>query len=326
MNSGMEAALQTHLLERRQGLQAAISEFKDAGQLVNLLKEVDSALERIDRGSYGICQVCNDSIEEETLLEDPLVRMCLSHLSQEQQRAIERDLELASQVQNTLLPKRDLVTAGWQIRYHYEAAGIVSGDYCDIMASGENGDLYFLVGDISGKGVAASLLMSHLHAIFRSLVALDLPIDKLVERANVLFCDRSFAGRFATLVCGKAHASGTVHLCSAGHCPPIVASSSQMLDVEATGLPIGLFSSSKYSMKEIQMKHGDTILLYTDGVSEARNDSDRDYGTNSLRETLHNYHTLQPGELLGRCVKDLTTFRGNAPLFDDVTMMVIRRL
>lgn len=325
MNAAMESSLRNHLLERRHGLRTAVNEHKDAAPLVNLLKEVDAALERMDRGSYGVCVVCHDVMGERTLLEDPLVRMCFSHLSEEQQRSIERDLQLASQVQHKLLPKRDLSVGGWQIDFHYEPAGMVSGDYCDVISSDGHGDIYFLVGDISGKGVAASLLMSHLHAVFHSLVAMNLPVDKLMERANVLFSDRALSGHYATLVLGKANFAGTVYISNAGHCPLLVHSGGQIYDVEATGIPIGLFASSKYTVREIQMTKGDTILLYTDGVSEARNSSDNDYGADALKDMLRDNHNLQPRELLDRCKAGLSAFRGETPLYDDVTLMVMRK-
>jgi sigma-B regulation protein RsbU (phosphoserine phosphatase) len=325
MTTAMQSALRTHLRERQQGLRTAVSEHKEAMPLVNLLKEVDAALERMDRGSYGVCMVCNDTVEDARLLEDPLVCMCFSHLSEEQQRSIERDLELASQVQKKLLPKRDLTSGGWQIDFHYQPAGIVSGDYCDVMTSEDHGDVYFLVGDISGKGVAASLLMSHLHAIFHSLVAMNLSVDKLMERANALFSDRTLSGHYATLALGRANPSGTIYLCNAGHCPLFVHSGGGVYDVDSTGLPIGLFASSKYTMKEIQMTKGDTILLYTDGVTEARDSYDNDFGTSALTDLLRAHHNLEPRDLLDKCRKGLSAFRGETPLFDDVTLMVVKK-
>jgi sigma-B regulation protein RsbU (phosphoserine phosphatase) len=139
----------------------------------------------MDKGSYGLCDLCHEPIEQDWLRADPLVRICLAHLTPDQQRAFEQDLDLASQIQGALLPKPSVTFEGWDITCHYEPAGPVNGDYCDLVYS-ESGrkELFFLLGDISGKGVAASLLMSHLHAIFRSLIALEMPVDQLVERAN----------------------------------------------------------------------------------------------------------------------------------------------
>src|SRR2546425_7712228 len=98
--------LRTQLEERRQRLETAIASSGESAPVVQLLQEVDSALERMEKGSYGICETCHDSIEKERLITDPLVRFCLDHLTSEQQRALERDLELASRIQRALLPKR----------------------------------------------------------------------------------------------------------------------------------------------------------------------------------------------------------------------------
>jgi len=94
-------------------------------------------------------------------------------------------------------------------------AGPVSGDYCDLVSS-ENGDLFLHVRDVRAKGIAASMLMAHLHAIFRSLITLDLPVDQLVERANHVFADATMPAYYATLVCGRARRSGAIEICNAG--------------------------------------------------------------------------------------------------------------
>jgi len=113
--------------------------------------------------------------------------------------------------------------SGFHARYHYAPAGLVSGDYCDLFQS--NGSLIFLLGDVSGKGVAASMQMSHLHATFRSLANVDLPLDCMVQAANRIFAESTLAGQFATLIVGRASQDGAVEFVSAGHlpsctCPP----------------------------------------------------------------------------------------------------------
>jgi sigma-B regulation protein RsbU (phosphoserine phosphatase) len=90
---------------------------------VRLLGEVDSALERMDKGTYGLCEVCHEDIETDRLMADPLTRFCLDHLTTDQQRALEADLELASKIQSALLPQRELRLPGWDFSYHYEAVG-----------------------------------------------------------------------------------------------------------------------------------------------------------------------------------------------------------
>src|SRR5712692_9685801 len=199
------------LVDRRQKLESAITQAGQASDLVQLLGEVDSALERVENGSYGICDLCHEPVETARLIADPLVRLCLDHLTPDQQRALEQDLELASQLQRELLPEQSLSHAGWEISYHYEPLGPVSGDYCDVIpGDGDGRSLFFALGYSSGKGVTASMLMAHLHAIFRTLVATGLPAPELVERASRIFRDSTMSPYYATLVCGRAAASGEI--------------------------------------------------------------------------------------------------------------------
>lgn len=217
MASMGDRALRQQLIERRHRLQAELPAEDDA-ELIRLLNEVDAALERMDRGIYGFCDVCHEPVEGDRLMMDPLTRFCLDHLTAEQQRALEYDLQLAANIQKGLLPKRAVQLAGWEVHYHYEPLGPVSGDYCDIIA-GQDGDagLLLLLGDVSGKGVAASMLMAHLNALFRSLAGLNLTVCDMMERANRVFCESTLASHFATLVCMRAGVSGDIEICNAGH-------------------------------------------------------------------------------------------------------------
>src|SRR5262249_26677145 len=121
--------LYSELYARRGRLQEAIRGAEDVAPLESLLGEVDAALERVARGTYGLCETCHEPIEPNRLLADPLVRVCLDHLTTAERRALEDDLHLASRIQSGLLPPRDLVHAGWQTAYVYQPHGIVSGDY-----------------------------------------------------------------------------------------------------------------------------------------------------------------------------------------------------
>ena len=327
MNAVRKTDFRQRLLDRRQRLQAAIGEFKETTHLVRLLEEVDSALERMDKGSYGLCDVCHQTIEEERLIADPLVKNCLGCLTPDQQRALEQDLDLASRIQTQLLPNKNLSLGCWEAYYHYEAAGPVSGDYCDLVSPDtESGDIFFLLGDVSGHGVAASILMAHLHAVFRSLIAVGLSADQLVERANRIFCESTISADYATLVCGRAGKSGEVDVCNAGHCPPLLVRGSEITSLKATGLPVGIFCSGEYSAERVQLAPGDSLLLYTDGLSEARDKADAEYGVERLARLLKGRHELSPQALTGVCLEDLRTFLSGAPRTDDLAIMVIRRV
>jgi sigma-B regulation protein RsbU (phosphoserine phosphatase) len=315
--------LRTDLIDWRKRLETAIDETEASSHLVPLLSELDLALHRMATGSAGMCEECNEMIEDEAV-RDPIARFCLECLNKKEQRALQHDLDNVSLVQYTLLPKRDVSVVGWRAYYHYEAAGPVSGDYCDLVTT-ENGDLFFLLGDVSGKGIAASMLMAHLHAIFRSLITLDLPVDQLVERANHVFTDATMPAYYATLVCGRARRSGAIEICNAGHCPPLVIRKGEVTSIEATGLPVGIFCRERYSAFELQLEPGDSLLLYTDGLTESFDPLEAEYGIERLSKMVGASHLCGPQELTAACLEDARIFRAGQPKGDDLTVMVIQR-
>ncbi len=318
--------IRTQLMNRRERLQEFIREERKSPQLVKLLQDVDMALERLNDGSYGLCEVCHTEIEPHYLKAEPLVRVCLAHLSEEQQHSIERDLQLASEIQVNLLPTRNMKVKGWELAYHYEPVGPVSGDYCDVIPSpAASGLTYFFFGDVSGKGVAASLLVSHLHAMFRSLVASELPLPRLVERANRLFCESTMSANFATLVAGKISSTGELEICNAGHCFPLIVKGGQIRSIESNGLPLGTFFNADYQSRETHLAEGDFLFLYTDGLTEARNKAEEEYSEAQLSALVSREWQRTPNELIDSCVKDLQRFRDGVARIDDLTIMVFRK-
>jgi sigma-B regulation protein RsbU (phosphoserine phosphatase) len=322
-----EAFLQGQLLARRQKLETVLASSRRNDSLRELLDEVDSALERMKAGTFGICETCHDPIEKDRLITDPLVRYCLDHLTASQRRALQQDLELASQLQRGLLPREHLAYAGWDICYHYQPLGLVSGDYCDVVAhQNESEEFYFALGDVSGKGVAACMLMSQLHAIFRTLVTSGLTLQALVERASRVFCQSTVSSLFATLVLVRAGHASEIEVCNAGHCPALLLRGGKVVELGATGVPLGLFCEGVYPTEKAEMACGDTLLLYTDGASEARSANEAEYGVERLKELIASSHGLSARALVGACIDDLDEFRAGAPLLDDLTIMAIRRV
>ena len=321
--------IREQLEKRRNELQTVISSSSravPADAFVELLSEVDSALQRMDDGTYGICEACHDSVEKDRLLADPLVKLCLDHLTSEEQRALERDLELAAQVQRGLLPRTDVGFKDWRVHYKYNPAGLVSGDYCDlILPASDDGELVFLLGDVTGKGVAASLLMTHLHAMFRSLASVTLCLDKLLEMANSVFCQSTIAGQYATLVCGRAGRHGEIEIGSAGHLAGLLVSKDGVKQVCSTGVPLGMFGTSRYTIDRLQMEPGDSLVLYTDGISEASNASGMEYGISRLSNVAAERHGWVPQELAAACMKDVQSFSAGRKQADDQTLMVVHR-
>lgn len=311
------------LLERRALLEAVARTAPDAA-LKRLLTEVDAALERIGNGTYGLCESCHDPIEPEGLARNPMVRFCLDHLTQAELTAHEQDVHLAAQIQERLLPPRDARFDGWETGYRYLPAGAVSGDYCELIAAKEGDGLFFAVGDIAGKGVAASLLMTHLSAIVRSLVSLDLPLQQMMQRANRLLCESTGPSHYATLVCCRAW-GGKVEVSNAGHCRPLWLRSGQTERLDSTGLPLGLFCEAEYGVREVRLGEGEGLALYSDGIPEARNGDGEEYGDDRLTRVLEEHRGLGAGEAAEAALRDVDGFLGSRAAHDDRTLLIVRR-
>lgn len=316
--------MRQQLLNRRHRLEDAVNQHDGAAHLRVLLEEVDGALSRIENGSFGICESCHESIEADRLMADPLVRICLDHLTKVERDALEEDLQLAAKVQRGLLPRQSFRGDGWHICYHYEAAGLVSGDYCDVIDAGEAG-VYFMVGDVSGKGMAASMLMAHLHAMFRTLISVQLPLACMLKHASRVFSESTLPSQYATLVCGRATSDGKVELCNAGHPAPLLVRNGIVEPFDQSDLPVGLFASEEFSVTELSFKPGDGLVLYSDGVSEAVDPYGDEYSATRLQDVIRNRGLANAETLVAACRDDLRAFRANAPKLDDMTLFVLSR-
>ena len=296
---------------------------KESEQMLRLLEEVDGALHRIDHGAFGVCEVCAGTVPAGDLLENPLLRVCLDCLTPKQQRALEYDLELAAQIQKGLLPPTDLAIAGWEISYHYQPAGMVSGDYCDVIK--DDGRLNFIMADVSGKGVAAAMLASNLRAVFRSLIPLRLSVEELMVRANRLFHESALPNQYATLVFGRTSNHGELELANAGHLPVLLAGKSGVTAFESNCKPLGFFSDETVDVVRAVLSPGDTVVLYTDGVSEASNRDGEEYGVEALRRLVAEQQPpCCPSKLVQACKQRLAAFRGAEERADDETLLAIQ--
>lgn len=323
MATAQQTYLRSELERRHHRLETALQSPAADPSLSNLLGEVDAALQRMDAGTYGLCETCHDTIEADRLLANPLEQFCLDHLTNDERRALESDLLLAARIQQTLLPARDFAPKGWHVRYHYAPARVVSGDYCDFFES--KAGLVFLLGDVSGKGIAASMLMSHLHATFRSLADAELPLGKMVGVANRIFAESTMAGQFATLVVGRATHDGAVEIVSAGHLPLLHLCAGGTKSQGATGVPLGMFPSTNFPVFSFSVQAGDSLLIYTDGLTEARNAADEEYGLHRVRAIADGHGTKPPADLISNCLTDLRNFTAGAKQADDLTLLALQR-
>jgi sigma-B regulation protein RsbU (phosphoserine phosphatase) len=325
MNYFRVKSLEDQLLDRRETLQKALAQVDRGDDLARLLVQVDQALERLGTDAYGRCTVCDGYMTDEEMQENPLRQYCLCDLSEHGRAALEHDLDMAWEVQASLLPKQNLTHAGWLTHYRYRPAGPVSGDYCDAIAHSTSDDwLYFLVGDVSGKGVAAAYLMAHLSALVRRTLDQPVAVDTLVSTVNRHLNERSSATHFVTLVAGRAHRSGRVEISNAGHCRPLVLRGDSPQELDSTGLPLGISAQADYQVHCTELAPGDSIVLYTDGISESRNAGDQLYGTADLSRVAATHRHESPTRLADACLADLHRFRGDTPPADDLTLMVVR--
>jgi phosphoserine phosphatase RsbU/P len=318
--------LHGQLEERKLRLATVIAQQPGDANLEALLREVDSALDRFAAGTYGLCETCHDTVERDRLLADPLIRYCLDHLTRLERAALQRDLDLASELQRGLLPPADLKIDGWETSYHYAPLGPVSGDYCDLYPS--DGQLFFMLGDVSGKGVAASMRMAQLHALFRSLIGMCLPLAEIVEHINRFLCDSGLAGQYATLVCGRGKAGsdgelGSIELFNAGHLPVIAVQQGGVRLLESTGFPLGMFREASFTPACLEWGGDDLLFLYTDGLTEAQGD-DGEYGIDRVTALMGRQTSCCAAGVISACLEDLRGFAGANPGLDDVTLLAIR--
>lgn len=320
----LESRLRGQLDRRRERLLQAVTDLPEE-RLAELLRQVDSALERLETPEWGLCEECHEPVEADRLEADPLVSICLDCLAPAERRALEQDLAGAARVQRALLPPPELDRDGWQVAWLWEPKGTVSGDYVDVTDhDGDEGVLGLVLGDVSGKGVAASLLQSHLHALFHALAEPPGPLDEVMARANRLFCQATDAASYATLVAGRLAADGAMVLANAGHPRPLVADRRGVRPVEGAGLPMGLFCEAEYEQRELRLAPGDTLLLYTDGWTEALTERG-EYGVGRAAAVLARTARLPLPELLAACRDDMETYLGGAERSDDLTLLALRR-
>lgn len=314
--------VRTDLLTRREKLESVI-EHNHSEQLTELLAQVDHALARIDNGTLGVCEMCQGVVEEDRILRDPTLSVCLECLTPKQQRALEYDLELAARIQNGSLPAADISIPGWEIAYHYRPAGVVGGDYCDVIPDGQGG-LYFLIADVAGKGVAAAMLTANLRAVIRALVPLKLPLQKMLVQANRLFCESKLPMQYATLVVGHSSAAGELELVNAGHLPAMILRGSKIELFESNDLPLGLFCEQEFTAVRTRLAMDDALVLFTDGVCESQNPAGEEYGVPMLRAFLEQKGICCPDKLVEACREHVEQFRAGSERADDETLLVVQ--
>ncbi len=298
------------------------AELQDVLQVVTDIKD---ALVRIDKGHFGRCKKCNGEVETEFLECDYTGQVCLEHYSQPQLRRLERDLEFAAKIQAHLLPRCVPALPGIEIAAYTEPAQIVGGDYYDFF-SYPDGTQGFAIGDVMGKGLSASMLMSHLQASLRILGPENKNLHEVANRLNELFRYNMKLISFISLVLARIDVdSGKLYYCNAGHHPPLLwrAAANSIQSLIPTGPAIGLTKNANYETNHIHYLPGDLLIMYTDGLTEAGNTNVEEFGMERLEKYLRKLDkTTTVQEIIAGIVKEVKTFAGK--FNDDVTLLAFR--
>ena len=249
--------------------------------------------------------------------------MCTAAIPREPASPPRDDVATAAHIQRMLLPPSPLTANGWTAVHHFEPAGSISGDFVDLVPFRDR--LYFMLGDASGKGAAASLVMAQLHAMFRTLIPFQLSLDDLMARASGLLCANSLPAQYATLVSGYLTTGGDLVIANAGHPPPLTISGTRHTDVRATGVPMGMFCESQFSARRLTFAPGDTLLVYSDGLTEAEDARGQPFEEAGLEAVVRTYASDSPESLAAAAFRNVEQHTKDSRITDDLTILLVKR-
>ncbi|MCF0175462.1 MAG: SpoIIE family protein phosphatase [Bacteroidales bacterium] len=283
--------------------------------------DLDTPVDKVSTGDE--LQTLGESLENMRFsLKEYLHEMMESAAKRE---SMEKELSIAHDIQKSMLPSgecavissNDIEISGFQ-----EPAKEVGGDLYQYMM--KDGCLFFIIGDVSGKGVPASLVMAQTVCLFKAQKSEATPLE-IVNQINNQLAEGNTQNMFVTLIVGKMElGSGKLSFCNAGHDPMMLMRNGGVESVEmAHNLPAGLFENFGYKMDELQLQRGDRLVLYTDGIAEAENPFKEFYTLARLEGRLLRCSTTVPAELIDEVIEDVRGFADGAPQSDDITMMCL---
>lgn len=241
-----------------------------------------------------------------------------------QREMLHREIEIAREVQQRLFPQRLPEVASLCYAGHCRPARGVGGDYYDFLSL-VSGRLGLAIADVSGKGIPAALLMASLQASVRGQSQAGSNVAELMAQVNRLVYDASPENRYATFFYAQFEPSTRrLVYTNGGHNPPIVLRGDEILRLETGGPVVGLFRPSTYEQEEIQLFPGDLLVLFTDGISEAENQAEEEWGEEALIVTARRHRSLPPAEIITRILEDADAFASGAPQHDDMTLVVAK--
>ena len=246
---------------------------------------------------------------------------------------MKRDLEIAKEIQSWLMPAAPPRLPGLEIAFATRPANTVAGDYYDTFLRPVTGDhpacspLVLVVADVAGKSVPAALLMATLRASLRTLAGVCTSLLELMERLNRYSCEQNTGGqRFTTVFLAELDpVTRRLAYINAGHNWPVLRHASGSIErLETGGLPIGVMSNARYECGHTTLAPGDLLVVFTDGLVEAENDREEEYGEPRILATLSSNSGRPAAEILHSLMASADQFVGSAPQHDDITCLVLR--
>ena len=244
---------------------------------------------------------------------------------------MKRDLQIAREIQTWLLPGAPPQIPGLQIAYATRPANTVAGDYYDVFPrpgrTNDDNRVVLAVADVAGKSIPAAMLMATFQASLKTLSTAQVALPELASNMNRYACTNSQGGlRFTTAFLAEYDpVRRAVDYINAGHNNPILRRASGQIErLDVGGLPFGIQPEVKYQAATVTLAPGDWLIIFTDGLVEAENARQEEYGEPRLLTAIEAAKTVEPGEMLKRLMAELDLFVGNTPQHDDVTCMLLK--
>lgn len=263
-----------------------------------------------------IASVASIKIEHERLLEERL-----------EKRRMEEELKVASEIQMRLQPFAPPKLDGWDMTGVSFPCREIGGDYYDFIHRKRDSRLIVAVGDVSGKGTGAALLMSSLHAAVRAQAQTGLPIGQVMGEINQYIFENSPPNKFLTLFYGELDPkTGTLAYSNGGHnAPMLVRNSGEVERLDKGGLPIGMMQGVTYQEASIEFQRGDALVIYSDGITESINEREEEFDEERLIEVVKKNLGRSASGIRDRIDEALSRFVGTTAPVDDMTLMIIKR-
>ncbi len=245
---------------------------------------------------------------------------------------MERELQMARAVQASLLPPETPQIRGWEFEARWQPAREVSGDYYDFLPLGE-GRLGLVIADVSDKGMSAAVFMAHTRSTIRATMSHFLsPADGIAE-ANRLVCTDCADGMFVTLFYALLDASsGELTYVNAGHNPPLLcrrgdhAEAERLDELRPTGMALGIVAEGRFEQRTVRLQRGDSVLLYTDGVTDATGRGLVRFGMDRLRRVVLDHREAPLGSMVAALERSIDDLTGGAAQFDDMALLAVKRV